>query len=129
MLLPPSRLFGSLPSGFSTIEAVENRINILSSLLSSVQDMASVVVRMYATLRTASGLESVILEARTLAELDSALRRRFGPDMGALLGQGGQPFSDVVVLVNGVNATTDRPQEFVLDDGDEVAVFPPISGG
>lgn len=91
--------------------------------------MADVVVRMYATLRSVSGSESVVVEASSLPEVDRALRERFGAEMGALLGSSRVPFEGVVVLVNGVNVTRDRLSGVSLREGDEVAIFPPVSGG
>ncbi|UCE81410.1 MAG: MoaD/ThiS family protein [Methanobacteriota archaeon] len=91
--------------------------------------MALVIVRMYATLRKASGLASVVVEAGSLPELYDALRLKFGPEMEGLLGASRAPFSDLVVLVNGVNVTHDRLPRVRLQDKDEVALFPPISGG
>ena len=91
--------------------------------------MARIVVRLYATLRSVSGSESVSLEVSSLRDVDRELRERFGPDMGTLLGPRDAPFEGVVLLLNGVNVSPDGLSEVRLRDGDEVALFPPVSGG
>ncbi len=55
--------------------------------------------------------------------------RRFdvpdGTTVGELIGRLGLPEGPRAVFVNGRHAADDR----VLDDGDRLAVFPPIAGG
>ena len=84
---------------------------------------------MYATLRSASGTEQLSVDASNLAEVDRALRERYGTEMARILGSPDAPFEGVVVLLNGVNVPRKRLPEVSLHDGDEIAVFPPISGG
>lgn len=93
------------------------------------EDMATVRVRMFATVREAAGVSEIELNASTLLGLLEGLRERFGRRMAAALGAKGSEHDCVVVLVNGRN-TGDVPMDEVpLRDGDEVAVFPPVSGG
>jgi molybdopterin synthase sulfur carrier subunit len=91
--------------------------------------MAKVTVRMFATLRAVSGSSEFHIEADDLPGLERAMRARFGDVLGALLGSGVSPFETVVVLLNGVNVRPDKASVTPLRDGDEVSLFPPISGG
>lgn len=91
--------------------------------------MARVSVKMYATVREASGMDEVQVDASNLAELLDALVSLADPGLRRLLSTGA-PRSDVlVVLLNGRNITPIDPSSVELSDGDEVAIFPPVSGG
>ncbi len=91
--------------------------------------MVCVSVKMYATVREASGIEEVQVDASNLAELLEALVSLAEPDLKRLLNTGA-PRSDVlVVLLNGRNITPMDPSSVELSEGDEVAIFPPVSGG
>ncbi|HUV61297.1 MAG TPA: MoaD family protein [Thermoplasmata archaeon] len=91
--------------------------------------MAEVTVRMFATLRSVSGSSEFQIEVDDLPGLERAMRARFGDGLGALLGSGVSPFETVVVLVNGFNVRPNDVAVTPLRDGDEVSLFPPISGG
>ncbi|MCJ2532791.1 MAG: MoaD family protein [Candidatus Thermoplasmatota archaeon] len=91
--------------------------------------MARVSVKMYATVREASGMDEVQVDASNLAELLDALVSLADPGLRRLLSTGA-PRSDVlVVLLNGRNITPVDPSSVELSEGDEVAIFPPVSGG
>lgn len=77
---------------------------------------------MYATFREAAGTGSLSMDAGDLDDLLSGLRERFGPVFAEVL----ETTDGMVVLLNGRNA---RREGTVLGDGDEVAIFPPVSGG
>ena len=91
--------------------------------------MASVMVRMYATLRSVSRTDRLNVNASTLTDVDRELRKRYGDEMARVLGQADHPLEGVVVLVNGVNVPREQLSTVNLNDGDEIAIFPPISGG
>ena len=77
-------------------------------------------LRLFARAREAAGASTVELDAATLGELLARARARFGPEFAAVL-------ETSRVWVNG-----DEPADgdaTVLEDGDEVAVLPPVSGG
>lgn len=93
------------------------------------EDMATVRVRMFATVREAAGVSETELDASTLSELLEGLRTRFGKGMAAALGTKGSEGGRVVLLVNGRNTGAVPMDEVPLRDGDDVAVFPPVSGG
>jgi molybdopterin synthase sulfur carrier subunit len=79
-----------------------------------------VTLRLFARAREAAGASTVELDDATLGELLAHARARFGAEFAAVL-------ATSRVWVNG-----DEPVEgdsTVLEDGDEVAVLPPVSGG
>lgn len=91
--------------------------------------MAKVDVRMYATVRAASGSSACTEEASDLMGLLRALARRYGQTFRNAVGTEDAPFERAVVLVNGVVIPPDGIESVVLTEGDEVSLFPPISGG
>lgn len=91
--------------------------------------MAKVSVKMYATVRAASGSAACMEEADDLLELAGALVKRYGLAFGEVIGSHDSPFDRSVVLVNGAVVPQNGVRGVVLRDGDEVSVFPPISGG
>lgn len=77
-------------------------------------------VRLFASAREAAGRRDDELDARTLREAIALMIERYGAAFGAVL-------ETARVWVNG-----DEPAaglDTSLDDGDEVAVLPPVSGG
>jgi molybdopterin synthase sulfur carrier subunit len=91
--------------------------------------MARVKVRMFATVREAAGTAEVELDASTLEGLLEELGRRFGRRMAKVLSGADGDYDRLVVLVNGRNVRRGRDEDTGLEDGDEVALFPPVSGG
>jgi len=83
--------------------------------------MARVTVTLYATFREAAGRSTLSIEADELEGLLGKLRASSTALAKAFEKAGGW-----VVLVNGKNARLERRE---LVDGDEVAVFPPVTGG
>lgn len=89
--------------------------------------MARVTVKFFATFREASGQSEVCADAGDLSELLEHLAESHGERMAALLN--GRPGESYVVLVNGRSAAQRGGARARLQDGDEVALFPPVSGG
>ena len=75
-------------------------------------------VRLFAQAREAAGIGHDVVAGATVADVLQAARQRYGPAFGAVLDQSR-------VWVNGDPATMDQ----AVDDGDEIAVLPPVSGG
>lgn len=90
--------------------------------------MAQVTVRMYATIRDLSGQREVVLDISDVGELLSALSARYGERFGALL-DGSDRGERAVLLLNGRNLSVRDSLALRMSDGDELSVFPPVSGG
>jgi molybdopterin synthase sulfur carrier subunit len=75
-------------------------------------------VRLFAGAREAAGTARAEIPGTTVGEVLSAARDRFGADFSAVLDR-------CRVWRNGEPAAPDDH----VDDGDEVAVLPPVSGG
>jgi len=91
--------------------------------------MARVKVRMFATVREAAGAAEVELEASSVKELLRALVQEFGDGMFEVVSGAEQGSDSLVILVNGRNLRLTRGCDMLLDEGDDVALFPPVSGG
>jgi len=91
--------------------------------------MATVRVKMFATVREASGASSCELEASDLEDLFVRLETKYGSKLGGILGSARADRERLVVLVNGRNVGKKGLASITLSDGDEVAIFPPVSGG
>jgi MoaD family protein len=91
--------------------------------------MARVSVKMFATVREAAGTSECVLEAADLGELVSKLGRSLGPALSKLLSQLDSDPEGLVILINGLNVDRGSRTKMKLRDGDDVAVFPPVSGG
>jgi molybdopterin synthase sulfur carrier subunit len=90
--------------------------------------MGRVSVRLFANLREIVGHPSVVLEANTIREVLKALRSEH-PALHPLLCEDGEVRPYITILVNGENIRDLEALATSLSDGDEVAIFPPVSGG
>jgi MoaD family protein len=91
--------------------------------------MARISVKMFATVREAAGTSECVFEADDLADLVSKLRSNLGPALSKILDQLDSDPEGLVILVNGLNVERRNRTIVKLRDGDDVAVFPPVSGG
>lgn len=89
--------------------------------------MALVRVRFFATFREASGCPETSAEAADVSGLLDQLSARYGEPFRGLLRDPGK--DSFVILVNGRNMGQVRGLVTPLNDGDEVSLFPPVSGG
>lgn len=89
--------------------------------------MARVRVRFFATFREVSGSAEAHAEAADVSDLLEQMTARYGRPFRDLL-RGLEPDS-FVVLVNGRNIGHGHGVLTKLNDGDEVSLFPPVSGG
>jgi sulfur-carrier protein len=90
--------------------------------------MGLVSVRLFANLREIVGQPRVVLEANTIREVLTALRSEH-PALQPLLCEDGEVRPYITILVNGKNIRDMEALATILSDGDEVAIFPPVSGG
>jgi molybdopterin synthase sulfur carrier subunit len=77
-------------------------------------------LRLFARAREVAGRAHDTVDGPSLGAVLDAAVARYGPEFGELLGH-------CRVWVNGDEAPDGRATP--LDDGDEVAVLPPVSGG
>lgn len=91
--------------------------------------MARVIVKMFATVREAAGTDSVQAEAGNVLELLEILKSMFGVRFSRTVSDPGSDPDRIVILINGRNPGRASVLSHTLSDGDEVAIFPPVSGG
>lgn len=84
---------------------------------------------MFATFREAAGVPSAQLEACDTEELFSKLGDSFGPKLSRLLDEASSDPERLVILLNGKNLRRSRHHPAKLTEGDEISIFPPVSGG
>ena len=80
--------------------------------------MAHVTVRLFAALRELAGSPRVEADGETVGDVVRALSDRFGERFASVAGAGS-------VVVDGERADPLQP----LDEGQDVALLPPVSGG
>ena len=86
-------------------------------------------VSFHSTVREATGTNEIEIEAPTVRELLERLRVTFGDKLYGMLLDRGSLREDVVILVNGQNISHIGGLEMPLGADDDVAIFPPVSGG
>ncbi len=101
----------------------------LNSPVGLVVTMAIVKVFLYASIREAAGYSKIEVQAADLQSLLDSLKAKSSPNLAKLLPERGDNSERIVVLLNGVNVGRKDPEAVKLADGDEVSLFPPVSGG
>lgn len=83
-------------------------------------------VKLFANFREAAGVREVEVEASSVGELLEKLVEQF-PKLGELFYEKGELRDYVNIMVNGKNVRGDL--SYPVNEEDEVAIFPPVSGG
>jgi MoaD family protein len=83
-------------------------------------------VKLFANFREAAGVKEVEVEASSVGEVLQDLVRRF-PKLEGMFYEEGRLREYVNIMVNGKNVRGDL--NYPLSHTDEVAIFPPVSGG
>jgi len=88
-------------------------------------------VRAFATLANLLGqaVELELPEGSTVGSLLSELARMFGRAFTEAVMEGDRPADFVKIMVNGRDIDFLSGLDTVLEDGDEVFLFPPVGGG
>ena len=91
--------------------------------------MARVDVRLFATVRETAGVSELSIQAKTVGELLDALSSRLGKAFEAVVRSAESDPERLVIMVNGRNISPATLRGHRLYDGDDIAIFPPVSGG
>ena len=90
--------------------------------------MPKIKVRLFANLREYTGAKELELEAGTVKESLEKLCKKF-PGLENMIFQGGNIRPYMNVFLNGRNISELNGLVTALDTDDEIAIFPPVSGG
>lgn len=90
--------------------------------------MPKIKVRLFANLREYTGTKELELEAGTVKESLEKLCKRF-PGLENMIFKGEGIRSYMNVFLNGRNISELNGLGTALDPDDEIAIFPPVSGG
>ena len=89
-----------------------------------------ITVKFFANFREAVGVGKIeVKEAKDVSALFQELIAKFGHKLSEQLYEGKSLRDTVIVLVNGKTISLLDGLCTKLNDGDEVAIFPPVSGG
>ncbi len=90
--------------------------------------MAHVKVRLFANIREIVGERELFFDSTTVnGVLDTLTSMK--PDLQDVLFEDGVLRPYITVLLNGRNINEIDGVQSILSEGDEVAIFPPVSGG
>jgi len=90
--------------------------------------MAHIKVRLFANIREIVGERELFLDSVTVSGVLDLLTS-IKPDLQDVLFEDGALRPYITVLLNGRNITEIDGVMSSLSEGDEVAIFPPVSGG
>ncbi|WP_290596979.1 MULTISPECIES: ubiquitin-like small modifier protein 1 [unclassified Archaeoglobus] len=88
--------------------------------------MARVKVKLFANFREAAGVKEIDIDVDRVADVLEKLGEEF-PKLRELFYEEGRLREYVNIMVNGRNLRGNV--DYRLQDGDVVAIFPPVSGG
>ncbi len=90
--------------------------------------MAHIKVRLFANLREIVGERELFLDSTTVSGVLDLLTS-IKPELRDVLFEEGALRPYITVLVNGRNINEIDGMMSALSEGDEIAIFPPVSGG
>ncbi len=86
------------------------------------------VIKLYAGLRKAAGIQSTTTDAQTLSSALESLFVQF-PSLKPLVMEGNSIRKYIIVTINGVNVNPAQGLNIPINPNDQVAIFQPIAGG
>ncbi|MCD4765417.1 MAG: MoaD/ThiS family protein [Methanosarcinales archaeon] len=90
--------------------------------------MAKVTIKLFANLREQVGKAKIEDDGSDLRELIDILIGKYD-GLGELIIKNGEIHPFIHVMVNGISVKDKDGLDTVLNDGDEITLFPPVSGG
>lgn len=90
--------------------------------------MAKVTVKLFANLREMTGKAKIEATGSILSEVMDSLTEKYD-GLEEMIFQDGQFHPFIHVMVNGISVKDKDGLDTKLIDGDEIALFPPVSGG
>jgi len=90
--------------------------------------MSHVTVRFFANVREIVGHPELLLEASTIRDVLNTLTSQ-KPALHNVLCEDGAVRPYITILLNGTNIRDIGGLSTALSDDDEIAIFPPVSGG
>ena len=90
--------------------------------------MVKVTIKLFANLREQVGKAKIEADASDLRELIDILTGKYN-GLGELIIKNGEIHPFIHVMVNGISVKDKDGLDTVLNEGDEITLFPPVSGG
>jgi molybdopterin synthase sulfur carrier subunit len=90
--------------------------------------MTTVTVKLFANLREQAGKAKIEISGSDLREVLNMLDEKY-EGLGKLIFDNGGFHPFIHVMVNGISVRDKDGLDTRLSDGDEIALFPPVSGG
>ena len=88
-------------------------------------------VKTFAQIKDILGADSSLEypDGTSMKELLKSLRRKAGESENQLFSKEGELHSHLVLMMNGTRIYEGDIESITLSEGDEIALFPPVSGG
>jgi sulfur-carrier protein len=88
-------------------------------------------IRAFAQVKDILGTDSFLEypDRTSVRELLDSLRQRAGESEDKLFSRDGNLHSHLVLMINGIRIYKEDIESLTLSEGDEIALFPPVSGG